>query len=68
MASRVPVANSQPLYYYPFTFLPLGTCTMVVTCEAAMDNSDQADRAVTFNPAKTGISVVANQTTTADLP
>lgn len=68
LASKVPVANSQPPYYYQFTFLPPGTYTVAFTCEAALDNPDQADSAVIFNPVKTGISVAASQTATADIP
>jgi hypothetical protein len=67
-ASRVPVANSQPPYYYQFTFLSPGTYTVAFTCQAAQDNPDQADSAVMFNPVKTGITVTANQTTTVDIP
>ena len=63
-ASTVPVANSQPPYYYQFTFLPPGTYTVAFTCQAAQDNPDQADSVVTFNPIKTGITVTAKQTTT----
>ncbi len=68
LSSLAPVANSQPPYYYQFTCLPPGTYTLAFTCAAAMDNPDQADSTVTFNPVKTGISVVAGQTTTADIP
>jgi hypothetical protein len=65
--SKVPVANSQPPYYYQFTFLPPGTYTVALTCQASQDNPDQADSAVTFSPVKT-VSVTANMSTTADLP
>lgn len=41
---------------------------MAFTCQAAQDNPEQADAAVEFNPVKTGITVVANQTTTVDIP
>jgi len=68
LASKVPVANSQPPYYYQFTFLPPGSYTVAFTCQAALDNPDKADGAVIFNPVKTGISVVASQTTTVDIP
>ena len=68
LASKVPVANSQPPYYYQFTFLPPGTYTVAFTCQAAQDNPDQADSIVTFNPVKTGITVTANMTTTVDIP
>jgi Domain of unknown function (DUF4382) len=67
-ASTVPVANSQPPYYYQFTFLPPGTYTLAFTCQAAQDNPDQADSVVTFNPVKTGITVTAKQTTTVAIP
>lgn len=65
--SRVPVANSQPPYYYQFTFLPPGSYTVAFTCQAAADDPDKADSTVTFAPVKTGISVTANMTTTADI-
>ncbi len=68
LASRVPVANSQPPYYYQFTFLPPGTYTVALTCQADLDNPDQADSAVTFNPLKTGINVIAKQTAAVDIP
>jgi hypothetical protein len=67
-ASKVPVANSQPPYYYQFTFLTPGTYTVAFTCQADQDNPDQADSAVTFNPVKTGITVAAKQTVTVDIP
>jgi len=66
--SKVPVADSQPPYYYQFTFLPPGSYTVALTCQAAQDNPDQADAVVTFSPVKTGITVAANQTTTVDIP
>lgn len=68
LASRVPVANSQPPYYYQFSFLPPGTYTVALTCQADLDNPDQADSAVIFNPVKTGINVFANQTAAVDIP
>jgi hypothetical protein len=68
LASVVPVANSQPPYYYQFTFLPPGTYTVAFTCQAGEDDPDQADISVTFNPVKIGITVVAKQTTTVDFP
>jgi hypothetical protein len=68
LASRVPVANSQPPYYYQFTFLAPGTYSVAFTCQAAMDDPDLADSVVIFNPVKTGIAVVAKQTTTVDIP
>jgi hypothetical protein len=69
LASRVPVAGSATPYYYQFTFLPPGNYTLAFTCEAAMDNPDQADsKIVLFSPIKTGITVTAKQTTAADIP
>ena len=68
IASRVPVATSMPPYYYQFTFLTPGSYTVAFTCEAAQDNPDQADPAVTFGPVKTAIVVTAQMTTTVDLP
>ena len=66
LASKVPVANSQPPYYYQFTFLEPGNYTVAFTCQAALDDPDQADSAVTFNPVKT-VGVTAGQTTTVDI-
>ena len=68
LASKVPVATSQPPYYYQFVFLPPGSYTVAFTCQAALDNPDQADSAVKFTPVKTGITVAAKQTTTVDIP
>ena len=68
LASRAPIATSQPPYYYQFTFLAPGNYTLAFTCEAAQDNSDQADPAVKFSPVKTAIVVTAGQTTTVDIP
>jgi hypothetical protein len=68
IASKVPDATSQPPYYYQFTFLQPGSYTLAFTCQADQDNPDQADGAVTFSPVSTGVTVTANQTTTADLP
>jgi Domain of unknown function (DUF4382) len=68
LGSKVPVATSQPPYYYQFTFLPPGTYTVAFTCQAAQDNPDTSDSAVIFNPVKTAISVTANMTTTVDIP
>jgi hypothetical protein len=68
LASRAPLAGSQPPYYYQFTFLPPGNYTLAFTCEAAVDDPDQADSTVVFNPIKTGIAVAAKQTTMADIP
>jgi len=67
-ASKVPVATSQPPYYYQFTFLAPGTYTVAFTCQAAQDNPDQADSTVVFKPIKTAITVTAAQTTTVDIP
>jgi len=68
IASKVPVATSAPPYYYQFTFLAPGSYTLAFTCQAAQDNPDQADSAVTFTPVKSGITVTAGQTITVDLP
>jgi len=68
ISSKAPVPDSQPPYYYQFTFLPPGTYTVAFTCQAAQDNPDQADAVVTFNPVSTAISVAATQTTTVDIP
>jgi hypothetical protein len=68
ISSKAPVPDSQPPYYYQFTFLPPGTYTLAFTCQAAQDNPDQADAVVTFNPITTAITVAANQTTTVDIP
>ncbi|HXZ59363.1 MAG TPA: DUF4382 domain-containing protein [Steroidobacteraceae bacterium] len=68
IASRVPVATSTPPYYYQFTFLAPAEYTVAFTCEAAQDNTDQADPAVKFGPVKTGIAVTAEMTTTVDFP
>lgn len=68
LASRAPVATSQPPYYYQFTFLAPGTYTVALTCQAEQDNPDQADSAVVFNPVKSGIAVAAKQTVTVDFP
>jgi hypothetical protein len=68
LASKVPIATSQPPYYYQFTFLAPGSYTLAFTCQAALDIADQADPAVKFTVVKTGITVVAKQTTTVDFP
>jgi hypothetical protein len=68
LVSKVPVATSQPPFYYQFTFLQPGSYTVALTCQANLDNADQADSAVTFKPIKTGITVAAKQTTTVDFP
>lgn len=67
LASRAPIASSQPPYYYQFTFLPPGAYTVAFTCQADLDNPDQADSAVTFNPIRTSINVIASQTATVDI-
>jgi hypothetical protein len=67
LASKVPVATSQPPYYYQFVFLAPGSYTVAFTCQAALDNPDQADSAVKFSPVKTA-TVAAKQTTTVDIP
>jgi len=67
IGSKMVVANSQPPYYYQFTFLQPGTYTVALTCQVAQDNADQADSAVTFGAVKTAVSVTANMTTTADI-
>jgi len=67
ISSRVPVATSQPPYYYQFTFLAPGTYTVAFTCQAAQDDPDLVDSAVTFNPVLPNISVTANMTTTVDI-
>jgi hypothetical protein len=38
------------------------------TCQADLDNPDQADSAVIFNPVKSGITVAATQTVTVAIP
>src|SRR5258708_3647219 len=68
LASKVPAATSQPPYYYQFTFLQPGSYTVAFTCQAALDNPAQADSAVKFGPIKTGITIVAKQTTTVNFP
>jgi hypothetical protein len=68
LVSKVPVATSQPPYYYQFVFLQPGSYTVAFTCQAGLDNPDQTDAAVKFSPIKTGITVVAKQTTTVDIP
>jgi len=67
LASKVPVATSQPPYYYQFTFLAPGTYTVAFTCQADQDNPDQADSAVVFNPVSSAITVAAKQTITLDI-
>src|SRR5882757_8348775 len=67
-ASKVPVANSQPPYYYQFTFLAPGTYTIAFTCQADQDNPDQADSAVTFTPINSAVTAAAKQTVTVNIP
>jgi len=66
-SSKAPAADSQPPYYYQFTFLPPGSYTVAFTCQADADDPDKADSAVTFVPIKTGITVTANMSTTVDI-
>ncbi len=68
VASKALIANTATPYYYQFTFLKPGTYTVALTCQAAQDDPDQSDSAVTFGPVKTGLMVSANMTTAADLP
>jgi hypothetical protein len=67
LSSKAPVADSQPQYYYQFTFLTPGSYTVAFTCQAAADYPETADSTVTFNPVTTGISVTANMTTSVDI-
>jgi len=67
IASKVPVATSQPPFYYQFTFLAPGTYTVAFTCQAAADDPDKADSVVTFTPVSAGVKVTANMTTSVDL-
>jgi Domain of unknown function (DUF4382) len=67
LASKVPVATSMPPYYFQFTFLAPGDYTVAFTCQAAMDNPDQADPTVKFAPIVSGIAVTAGQTATVNL-
>jgi len=68
MASKVPVLAQSGGYYYQFTFLPPATYSVAFTCQAALDNPDQADTTVTFSPVKTAVAVTANQTLTVNFP
>lgn len=70
LQSKVPVGPDQSDggYYYQMTFLAPGSYTATFTCQAAVDNPEQPDAAVTFNPVVTGIDVTAAQTTTANFP
>ena len=67
IASKIPIANSAPPYYYQFTFLQPGNYTVAFTCEAAQDNPDHADSTVKFAPVKTDIVVTAAQTATVNI-
>ena len=66
IASKVPVANSLPPYYYQFTFLPPGSYTIAFTCQANQDNPDQPDPSVILVPVST-TNVTAGQTQTLDI-
>jgi hypothetical protein len=66
LASKAPVANSAPPYYYQFTFLPPGTYTVGFTCQTAQDDPDQADPSVLIVPVGTA-TVAAGQTQTVDI-
>lgn len=66
IASKAPVATSTPPYYYQFTFLTPGDYTVAFTCQAAMDNPDQADTSVILTPVATTM-VTANATQTVDI-
>ena len=68
LASKVPVLAQSGGYYYQFTFLPPATYSVAFTCQAALDNPDQADTTVTFSPVKTAVAVTANQTLTVNFP
>lgn len=68
LASKLPIANFQPPFYYQFLILPPGTYSVAFTCEAALDNSDQADTAVLQSRVKTGILVVARQIKAVAIP
>ncbi|HEY1492123.1 MAG TPA: DUF4382 domain-containing protein [Steroidobacteraceae bacterium] len=68
VASRAAVLAQSGGYYYQFTFLSPGSYSIAFTCQAGLDDPDQADGTVTFSPVKTGISVTAQQTVTVDIP
>lgn len=70
LASKVPVVTDQSEggYYYQLTFLPPGNYTVAFTCDAAIDDPDQPDTSVDFDPIVSGIAVTAGQTATVDLP
>lgn len=67
ITAQLPVATSSPAYSYLFTALPPGTYTLSFTCQAASDNPAQADATVTFSNTVTGIVVIADQTTMANI-
>jgi hypothetical protein len=66
IASKVPVADTTPPYYYQFTFLTPGTYTVAFTCQAAQDNPGQADASVILIPVAT-TTVTANATQTVNI-
>ncbi len=68
LASKAPMLAQSGGYYYQFTFLSPGSYSVAFTCQAALDNPDQADSNVTFSPVKTGTTVTAQQTATVDIP
>ena len=67
LASKTPVANSMPPYYYQFTFLAPGTYTVAFTCQAAQDNPDQLDPGVVVLTTVATTAVTAGQTSTVDV-
>lgn len=67
IASRAPIATSQPPYYFQFTFLQPGSYTVAFTCQAGLDNPLQADPGVTFNPIQNSIAVTSGQTAMVDI-
>jgi hypothetical protein len=70
IASKVPALDQAGDYYYQFTFLSPGSYSLAYTCQASMDNPDQADAAVLFTstPVKSGIGVAAGQTVGVNFP
>lgn len=67
IGSKAPVANSAPPYYFQFTFLPPGQYTIAFTCQAALDNPDQADANVVTLAAVATTTVTAGQTQTVNV-
>jgi len=69
LQSKVPAVTAQSAggYYYQMTFLEPGDYTLAFTCQAAQDDPELPDAAVTFNPIKAG-TVTAAQTATVDFP